>query len=357
VVDSGILGNLLDPAILFFVLGVGVAAVRSNLEIPPQVVKFLSLYLLMAIGFKGGRALSETGFDGELGRVVLAAVALAVAIPAASFVVLRLRIDRFDAAAIAATYGSVSAVTFIAASSFLQRQGIDFSGAMTVALVVMESPAIIMAVFLAAWARSHRSGRPDPLPVAAGLPGASSLGAAVATGPALAEPEAEPVPFAGLGHVLREAFTDGAHLLLIGAMVVGAFSTEAGAEAMAPFTTGLFKGILALFLLEMGMLVCRELRELRNVGPFLVGFGVAAPLVNAGAAIAAAAVFGLSAGNAVLLAVLAASGSYIVAPAVIRYAIPEAKPSRYFGLALGVTFPFNIVVGIPLYHAIVTAVW
>jgi uncharacterized protein len=365
-VGSGPLSNLVDPAILFFFLGLGIAALRSNLEIPQPVVKLCSLYLLLAIGFKGGQALAASGLDGELARVLLAAIVLALSIPALAFVVLRRRTDPFDAAAIAATYGSVSAVTFIAASSYLTRQGTEFSGAMTVALVVMESPAIIMAVFLAAWVRArHRSHPTKPTDMVDLTVAGADATHAVPRAVGAAVANASPVPIVpdhrddgvSLKPILHEAFTDGAHLLLIGSMIVGLLTTAEGAEAMAPFTEGLFKGILALFLLEMGLLVARELRNIGSIGGFLTGFGVAMPLTGAALAIAFAHLLGLEPGNAVLLAVLAASGSYIVVPAVIRYAIPEARPSRYFGLALGVTFPFNLAVGIPLYDAVVTRIW
>lgn len=365
--DTGALANLADPAIIFFFLGIVVAAVRSNLEIPAPIVKFFSLYLLMAIGFKGGRAMQETGFDGELVRVLLAAVLLAFLVPALAFLFLRRRVDVFDAAAIAATYGSVSAVTFIAATAFLVRQEIEFSGAMTVALVIMESPAIIMAVLLATWARSRQPASPlevhEPVPAPAGAPAELPGGSATLLDPQAPAPTADAVPVGGahasggIKGILHEAFTDGAHLLLIGSMVVGVVSTDDGAAAMAPFTEGLFKGVLAFFLLEMGLVVSRELRQMRNVGRFLVGFGLTMPIVGASIAIAIGNLIGLAPGNAVLLAVLAGSASYIVVPAVVRYAIPEARPSRYFGLALGVTFPFNIIVGIPLYHAAVTWLW
>jgi uncharacterized protein len=352
--DLAALANLLDPAIVFFVLGLTIAGVRSNLEIPAPLVKFFSLYLLMSIGFKGGRALQATGLDAELARVLFAALLLAIVLPAIAFVVLRRRIELFDAAAIAATYGSVSAVTFVTATAFLTRQGTEFSGVMSVALVVMESPAIIMAVLLAAWARSRVASRSQELTaVPLGALGRAGGG----SGPAVSAAGAAPVEAPRLKTILHEAFTDGAHLLLIGSMVVGAVTTDEGAAAMEPFTHGLFNGILAFFLLEMGLLVARELRQLRNIGRFLVGFGLVMPLVGAALAIALAKLLGMGAGNSVLLAVLAASASYIVVPAVVRFAIPEAKPSRYFGLALGVTFPVNVLLGIPLYHAVVLRLW
>jgi hypothetical protein len=367
-VSSDVIKSLTDPAVLFFFLGLFVGLIRSNLEIPPAIAKFLSLYLLMAIGFKGGQALGDTGISGDAAKVIGAAIVLALSIPAVWFLFLRRRINAFDAAAIAATYGSVSAVTFVVASEFVANRGNEAGGYLTVALVLMESPAIIMAVLLATWVRSHQSVNPE----------SSLSGGAILSTNTLASidsrtvvPEAEHAsgqlgPEESNGHdantplsireVLREAFTDGAHLLLIGSMVIGAVSGDAGGEAMAPFTQGIFKGLLALFLLEMGLLVARQLREVRDVGPFLVAFGIFVPFVNASVALAIGWLLNLSIGDLTLLAALAASGSYIVVPAVIRYAIPEARPSRYFTLALGITFPLNVAVGIPVYYAVASAI-
>jgi hypothetical protein len=317
---------LLDPAILFFFFGLFSGAVRSNLDIPPPVAKFFSLYLLMSIGFKGGVSMAATGFTAAMGAALLAAALLAVVIPAYAFLILRRRLNPFDAAAVAATYGSVSAVTFITAVSFLERQGTPFGGYMAVALVLMESPAIIMAVVLANMVRKQK---------ADGLPDGSN---------------------ANISRILREAFTDGAHLLLLGSLLIGFLTGEAGKKTLDPFTGQIQKGILAFFLLDMGLLVAARARELRTDGPFLLGFGVVVPLINAVLA-ALAHLFGMPLGDALLLTVLAASASYIVVPAVIRYAIPEANASLYFGLSLAITFPFNIIIGIPLYWAVLSSVW
>lgn len=357
--QSDVLKNLTDPAILFFVVGVVIGTIRSNLEIPAQVAKFLSLYLLMALGFKGGQALNDAGLGGDGLKVVGAALLLAFMMPAILFPVLRRKVNQFDAAAIAATYGSVSAVTFVTASQFLASRGDEAGGYLTVALVVMESPAIIMAVLLATWVRSRESlektrsrdlvmsGTADTTTLVSGelLDGDRSND--LVTAKDRSTPEPAPL---SIKEVLHEAFTDGAHLLLIGSMVVGAVSGSSGAELMAPFVSDLFKGLLAFFLLEMGLLVARQLREVRDVGPFLIGFGVVTPFVGATLALGLSVLLGLSVGDAALLATLAASGSYIVVPAVVRYAIPEARPSRYFTMALAVTFPFNIIIGIPLYY-------
>lgn len=335
---------LLEPAVLFFVLGVLVAFIGSNLEIPQPVAKFLSLYLLMAVGFKGGQSLAHTGFSGQVGLIVLLAMLLAVAIPAWSYFILKRGVGIFDAAAIAATYGSVSAVTFTVASQFVAAHGEATSGGATVALVLMESPAIIMAVLLASWARSQSASQFPA--TGAAEPGVESVVPEAVT-------EARPAAPVRLKAVLHEAFTDGAHLLLIGSLVIGALVGEKGAEAMKPFTGDLFKGFLAFFLLEMGILVGRQLRQVRDVGPFLVAFGLVMPPLHALVAILLARLAGLSQGDATLLAVLGASSSYIVVPAVVRYAIPEARPSRYFTMSLAITFPFNVLVGIPLYHGLV----
>ncbi len=359
--QADVLKNLTDPAILFFVVGVVIGLIRSNLEIPAQVAKFLSLYLLMALGFKGGQALNEAGLGGDGVKVVGAALLLAFTMPAILFPVLRRRVNQFDAAAIAATYGSVSAVTFVTASQFLATRDVEAGGYLTVALVVMESPAIIMAVLLATWARSRQASEMTssttrvmtPAADTTTLVSAELLDGDRSSDVAISNERTGTVPAPlSIKEVLHEAFTDGAHLLLIGSMIVGAISGPSGAELMKPFTSDLFKGLLAFFLLEMGLLVARQLREVRDVGPFLIAFGLITPLVGASLAMTLSFMLDLSIGDAALLATLAASGSYIVVPAVIRYAIPEARPSRYFTMALAVTFPFNIIIGIPLYYEV-----
>lgn len=337
--DLSLARNLIDPAILFFFFGLFAAAVRSNLDIPAPIAKFFSLYLLVAIGFKGGVALATTGLTFTAVAAILAALLMAVLVPAYSFLILRNRINPFDAAATAATYGSISAVTFITAQQFLTRNGVDFGGHMTVAMVLMESPAIIMAVLLASLVRKRQELSLSP-----------SVGAAAV----MPKGPAQPI---SVKAVLHEAFTDGAHLLLIGSLVIGYVTGTSGKEVMAPFIGDIFKGILAFFLMEMGLLVARQLRESRDLGPFLVGFALVMPMVNAAVAITLAWLLNLPAGDALLLACLAASGSYIVVPAICRYAIPEAKPGVYFSMSLAFTFPFNIVIGIPLYYSVINSVW
>ena len=310
------MSGFLDPAILFFVFGMVAGALKSNLEIPPQISRFLSLYLLMALGLKGGFALAASGLTAEVSVSLGVGITLAVLVPALGYVLLRRFLNGYDAAAIAATYGSVSAVTFITAVQFLDQRGLPYGGHMAAAMALMESPAIIMAVLLANWVQQREN-----------APGQS----------------------APLGKVMHESLTDGAQLLLLGAMAVGILSGEAGEAAMKPFAGDLFKGMLAFFLLNMGLLAARNMGQLKGKSPWLLVYAIAGPLAHAALALLLCALLGVSAGNAALLMVLAASASYIAVPAVIRQAIPEANPSLYFGMSLGLTFPFNILLGIPLY--------
>ncbi len=323
--------SFLDPAILFFAFGLLAGALRSNLEIPPQIAKFLSLYLLMALGLKGGFALAKSGLTPEVVSSLLCAVTLAVVVPLAGYAVLRKFLNGFDAAAVAATYGSVSAVTFITAAQYLDNQGIVFGGHMASAMALMESPAIVLAVVLA---NLHRQRQALPADVSAGK-------------------SSNTVP-GGLGNaswrrILHESLTDGTQLLLLGAMLIGLLTGDSGKAAMQPFTGDLFKGLLAFFLLDMGLLAARNMREIKGKSVWLLAYALLGPLVHASAALLLGSLMGVSTGNTILLMVLAGSASYIAVPAVVRQAIPEANPSLYFGMSLGLTFPFNILLGIPLY--------
>lgn len=316
------LQNFLDPAILFFVFGMAAGAVKSNLEIPPQISRFLSLYLLMALGLKGGFALAKSGFTAEVAVSLACALLLAVAVPLAGYTLLRRFLNGYDAAAVAATYGSVSAVTFITAVQYLDAHHIAFGGHMAAAMALMESPAIVLAVVLANLQRRRE---------------AAGTGAGAAT---VALP---------LKRLLHEALTDGTPLLLMAAMVIGILTGDRGQAGMQPFTGDLFKGMLAFFLLDMGLLAARNVGALKGKSVWLLAYAMTAPLVHAGMALLLGVIFNMSVGNTMLLMVLAGSASYIAVPAVVRQAIPEANPSLYFGMSLGVTFPFNILIGIPLY--------
>jgi hypothetical protein len=315
--------SFFDPAILFFVFGILAGSLRSNLEIPAQISRFLSLYLLMALGLKGGFALAGSGLTADVLISLGAALSMAFLVPVIGYLLLRRFLNGFDAAAIAATYGSVSAVTFITAVQYLDTHSISFGGHMAAAMALMESPAIVLAVVLANHARQK---------------------ATLATYPATSSGTNAP-----LGRILHEALTDGAQLLLLGAMLIGVLTGESGQAAMKPFSVDLFKGMLAFFLLDMGLLAARNMGKLKGQSVWLLVYAIAGPLVHAGIALMLGSILGMSVGNVALLMVLSASASYIAVPAVIRHAIPEANPSLYFGLSLGLTFPFNILVGIPLY--------
>jgi hypothetical protein len=320
--------NLLDPAILFFVFGVLAGTIRSNLEIPAAISRFLSLYLLMALGLKGGFALSHSGLNADVAASLGAAVLLAILIPVVGYLLLRNLVSGFDAAAIAATYGSVSAVTFLTATQYLDHQSIPYGGHMAAAMALMESPAIIFAVLIANHIRSH-----SPTHAPTHAPTHS--------------------PTVSIRKVLHESFTDGAQLLLLGAMIVGLISGEAGERAMQPFAVDLFKGMLSFFLLDMGLMAARSLslNQASTKPPLLVAYAVLAPVLHATLALGLALLLKLPSGDGALLMTLAASASYIAVPAVLRIALPEANPSLYFGLSLGVTFPLNILFGIPTYAA------
>ncbi len=325
---------LLDPALLFFVLGLLAGVLRSNLEVPAPLSRFLSLYLLMALGLKGGFALHQTGLNGTVVAGLASAMALAVLLPLLDLPLLRRWLPPYDALAVAATYGSVSAVTFVTASHLLEVQGQPAGGHMAAAMALMESPAIILALMLSQRARA-----------ASTVPAGGAL--------ALGGPTAALAPGGG-GH-WREALTEGGTLLLLGALAIGWITGPAGAAAMKPFTGEIFKGLLAFFLLDMGLLTARQLPGVRALPVSLFAYALGAPLLHAGLALLLAGALDLPVSDAILLAVLAASASYIAVPAVLRHAVPEARPAVYIGLSLGVTFPFNLLLGIPLYQWVARA--
>ena len=321
--------NFLDPAILFFVFGVVAGLLKSDLEVPQPIAKFLSLYLLMAIGLKGGFALAASGLQPSIALSLGAALTMAFLVPVLGYSFLKTRVSRFDAAAVAASYGSVSAVTFVAAMQYLDGKGLAPGGHMAVAMVLMESPAVIVAVTLANMLRQHQGAS-----VTLGGSGVAVMGGGHGT---------------SVGKILHESLTNGVHLLLIASLLIGYLSGDAGKAMMQPFSFDLFKGMLAFFLLDMGLTVAKNLGSVRGKSPVLIAYAALAPVVHASIALLLATALGLPVPDATLLMVLSASASYIVVPAVLRYAIPEANPSMYLGLALGITFPLNILIGIPLY--------
>lgn len=305
--------NLLSPIVLAFVLGLIAAWIKSDLKLPEALYQSLSIYLLLAIGIKGGVELAKTSFA-EFALPAAGALAIGVATPLWCIVILR-KLGRFDltnAAAIAAHYGSVSAVTFLASTSFLDAAGIKYEGFAPTLVALLEVPAIAVALLVAR----------------AGGGQASST---------------------GWGAVLHEVLAGRSIVLLVGGLVIGALSGKQGVEPVAPLFQGLFRGALVLFLLEMGMVAAHRIGELRKVGVFLVGFAVVMPLVHAVLGLFVARSCGMSQGGATVLATLAASASYIAAPAAVRIALPQANPTWYLTASLGITFPFNLAIGIPLY--------
>jgi hypothetical protein len=316
-----IVSNILNPPILFFFLGMIAVFVKSDLEIPVPIPKLFSLYLLFAIGFKGGVELNKSGVTQEVILTMLAAIFMACIVPVYTFFILRRQLDVYNSAAIAATYGSISAVTFITANTFLFQLGIKSDGYMVAALALMESPAIIIGLILVnVFAADEKR------------------------------------EFAW-SEVLQEAFLNSSVFLLVGSLIIGMLTGERGWHDEEPLVQGLFKGVLTLFLLDMGLVAARRIKDLQKTGFFLISFAILVPIINAGAGLLVARAINLSQGNALLFCVLCASASYIAVPAAIRMTVPEANPSLYVSTALAVTFPFNIIVGIPLYMYGINLLW
>lgn len=323
--------SLLSPMVLAFLLGLVAVWVRSDLRIPEQFYAAMTIYLLFGIGLKGGAKLDGVALA-DFARPAGAALLLCLAIPVWSFAILR-RLGRFgaaDAAAVAAHYGSVSVVTFGASLAFLEARGVAHEGFLPALLAVMEVPGILVALLLA---RQVRAGSPVPVP-------ATAVGIVPA-----------PVVAGDWGRVVHELFASKGILLLVGGLVIGLLSGQKGYAQVGPFFDAPFRGVLALFLLELGLAAGRRLGDLRQAGAFLAGFAVVMPLLHGLLGVGLGRLTGLSLGGATVLGVLAASASYIAAPAAVRVALPQANPALYLSASLAVTFPFNVVVGIPVYFA------
>ncbi|MFM8734848.1 MAG: sodium-dependent bicarbonate transport family permease [Pirellulales bacterium] len=317
-----ILANVLSPAALFFFLGFLAVLVHSDLELPYPLPKFFSTYLLISIGYTGGEKLAAAGLSTEVFVTILAALGMAVFVPFYTFFFLRRILSVYDAAAMAATYGSISIVTFVVGTEFLARANVGFGGHMVAVMSLMESPAVIMGIALVRmFAPRSEAARP------------------------------------GLRAILHESFCNGTVLLLLGSLVIGIITGPSAGDGLKPFMTGIFKGIVLLFLLDVGMLAARKAGKLIEVGPWLVAFGILAPLANAALGVGLAWLLGMGKGDALLFTLLCASSSYIVVPAAMRQAVPEANPGLFELLSLSVTFPFNISVGIPLYYGIIERIW
>ena len=314
---SLLVDNLTNPALLFFVLGIIAVYVKSDLEIPENTSKFISLYLLFSIGFKGGQELAHSDFTLDILWSIVFGVLIAVLIPFYTFFILKKRYSIENSGAIAAAYGSVSAVTFVTAISFLEIQNYNFSGHMVAVMALMEAPAIIIGVILIRLFSKEK------------------------------------VQKTKMTTIVKHSFTNGSVLLILGSLVIGFLASEQQALGIKPFTTDIFKGFLALFLLDMGIVSGRKLNDFFKSGWFSVFFAVVFPLIN-GCIVAFLSQFVTDdVGNRFIFAVLAASASYIAVPAAMKIAVPKANPGIFLPMALAVTFPFNITFGMPIYFSIV----
>jgi len=321
-----ILSNLTSPALLFFFLGILGVQLKSDLAIPKSSGKFISLYLLFAIGFKGGQELSHSPFSTEILAALAFGMALAVAVPIYTFFILKRRMDIQNAGAIAATYGSVSAVTFVTAVSFLEAQNISFSGHMVAVMALMEAPAIVIGVIMM---QIFKGNEPQ---ITVDAPKVSKLG------------------------IIKHALTNGSVFLILGSLVIGYLANEEQANGIAPFTTDIFKGFLAIFLLDMGIACGQRIKDLVTNGLYPFMFAIIIPLVNGVATAVLSGFITDSEGDRLIFSILAAGASYIAVPAAMKLAAPKASPSLYIPMALAITFPFNITLGMPLFMAIIQAV-
>jgi hypothetical protein len=311
--------NITNPTLLFFALGTLAILIKSDLEIPESSIKFISLYLLFAIGFKGGQELSHSDFTSEILYSLLFGLLLSSLIPIYTFFILKRKLSISDSGAVAAAYGSVSAVTFVAAVSYLESQNISFGGHMVAVMALMESPAIIVGVILMMNFEKDKTGNVN------------------------------------FKSILHHSFTNGSVLMILGSIVIGFIADTKQAEGIKPFTTDIFKGFLAIFLLEMGMVTAKRFSGFLKYGLFVSVFAIIIPAIN-GSIVAYISQFVTEdIGNRFIFAILAGSASYIAVPAAMRLAAPKADPGLYVPMALGVTFPFNITLGMPLYFMIINA--
>lgn len=313
-----LIDNLTNPALLFFFLGLLAVRLKSDLEIPSNSSKFISLYLLFSIGFKGGQELSHSDLDAEILWALLFGVFLALIVPFYSFFLLKSKLGVYNAGAIAAAYGSVSAVTFVTAVSFLEMHGIPFGGHMVAVMALMEAPSIVIGVLLISMF-SKNQGEPQ----------------------------------ASCSSLLRHAVTNGSVILILGSLAIGFLASDAQAEGIEPFTTDIFKGFLAVFLLDMGITSGKKLNSFLEEGWFPLIFALVAPLVNGTVVAMVSSLLTDSEGNRLLFSILAASASYIAVPAAMKMAVPQANPGLYIPMALAITFPLNITLGMPLYLSLI----
>lgn len=313
---NSLISNLTNPTLLFFLLGIIAALLKSDLEIPPSSSKFISLYLLFAIGFKGGQELSHSAWNNEILLSIIFGLLIASLIPLYCFWILKQRMTVSDAGAVAATYGSVSAVTFVAGIAFLEVQQLHFGGHMVAVMALMEAPAIIVGVMLIHHFEKNGTQKP-------------------------------------MGEIVKHSFTNGSVLIILGSLLIGLIADSKQAEGIKPFTTDIFKGFLSIFLLEMGMVTAKRFGAFKKYGLFLSVFALVIPAINGSLVAFLSQWVSADAGNRFIFAILAASASYIAVPAAMKLAAPKADPGLYIPMALGLTFPFNITMGMPLYFYIV----
>lgn len=309
--------NLTNPALLFFVLGVIAVYLKSDLEIPDNSSKFISLYLLFAIGFKGGQELSHEVFSLEIGWSMLFGLFISIAIPLYTFFILKKKFSVFDAGAIAATYGSVSAVTFVTAVSYLEAQQLNLHGYMVAIMALMESPAIIMGLLLISIFNKDDN------------------------------------EIISKRTAIKHSFTNGSVLLIIGSLIIGYLASAKQAEGIKPFTNDLFKGFLAIFLLDMGVTSGKKLKTFLSLGWFPVIFAIVIPIVNGCIVALLSSFITHDISNRFIFAILAASASYIAVPAAMKISVPQSNPGLFLPMALAITFPINITIGMPTYFLIV----
>lgn len=312
-----LLENLTNPALLFFVLGIIATYLRSDLSIPPNSSKFISLYLLFAIGFKGGQELSHESFTTEIALTMVFGVSLSIAIPLYTFFILKRKLNVYDAGAIAAAYGSVSAVTFVTAVSYLELHQLQLHGHMVALMALMESPAIIVGLLLISFFNTNLN---------------------------------EPI---GKRQAIKHSLTNGSVLLIIGSLVIGFLTSAKQAEGIKPFTNDLFKGFLAIFLLDMGITSGKKLKVFFSFGWFPLAFALIIPLINGCIVAVLSGSVTSDVSNRFIFAVLAASASYIAVPAAMKISVPKANPGLFLPMALAATFPMNITIGMPIYFLFV----
>jgi len=315
-----LLENLTNPALLFFVLGLIAVFLKSDLEIPPNSSKFISLYLLFAIGFKGGQELAHEVFSWEIVWTILFGIGISLAIPFYTFFILKKKLNIYDAGAVAAAYGSISAVTFVTAVSYLEMHELALHGHMVAIMALMEAPAIIVGLILIS-ACDKNDNNKDILKKR---------------------------------KVVKHSFTNGSVLLILGSLVIGFMASDAQAEGIKPFTNDLFKGFLAIFLLDMGITSGKKLQSFFSYGWFPMIFAIVIPLFNGCVVAVLSSWVTDDISNRFILAILAASASYIAVPAAMKMTVPKANPGLYLPMALAVTFPINITIGMPLYFLLVS---